>query len=157
MNLRRRKSSSRWFGGTAPALRGDATLLLPWERQRAWLSQLLSARRWRSLFASLLLALLVVSALQVADRRARLRSTRASIAEVQRAVTAFRAEMGRCPRSITELVHPPRVSARYLLEAPIDGWGRELYVRCPSPRDPTAAEVVSAGPSGSFSEDDNIL
>ena len=91
-------------------------------------------------------------ALQVADARARVRATRAGIAEVQRAVTAFRAEMGRCPRSTTELVHPPRVGARYLLEVPIDGWGRELYVRCPSPHDPNAAEVVSAGPSGSFSE-----
>jgi hypothetical protein len=146
MNVRRKKKRSP-----------HGALLLPWERQGAWLSQLLSARRWRSLLGSLLLALLVVAALQVADRRSRLRATRASIAEVQRAVTAFRAEMGRCPRSTTELVHPPRVGARYLLEAPIDGWGRELYVRCPAPYDPSAAEVISAGPSGLFSENDNIL
>jgi type II secretory pathway pseudopilin PulG len=144
MNVRRKK-------------RNSGALLLPWERQRAWLSQLLSARRWRSLIGSLALALLVVAALQVADRKSRVRATRAAIAEVQRAVTAFRAEMGRCPRSTTELVHPPRAGARYLLEAPTDGWGRELYVRCPSPHDPTAAEVISAGPSGSFSENDNIL
>jgi hypothetical protein len=130
---------------------------LPWERQRAWLSELLSGRRWRSVLLTLALVLLGVLALQVADRRARVRTTRAGIADVQRAVSAFRAEMGRCPRSTTELVHPPRAGARYLLEVPSDGWGRELYVRCPSPLDPNAAEVVSAGPSGSFGDDDNIL
>jgi hypothetical protein len=121
------------------------------------LSDLRSGRRWRSLLLSLMLALLIGSAWQVADRRSRERMTRAGIAEVQRAVSAFRAEMGRCPRSTTELVHPPRTGARYLLEVPTDGWGRELYVRCPSPLDPNAAEVVSAGPSGSFGDDDNIL
>jgi hypothetical protein len=144
MNVRRKRRSS-------------GALLLPWERKGAWLSQLSSARRWRGLLGSLALALLVLAALQSADRKSRIRATRAAIAEVQRAVTAFRAEMGRCPRSTTELVHPPRIGARYLLEAPTDGWGRDLYIRCPSPHDPTGAEVVSAGPSGSFSENDNIL
>jgi type II secretory pathway pseudopilin PulG len=143
MNVRRRTRSG--------------SLLLPWERQRAWLSDLRSGRRWRGVLLSIMLALIAAVALQVADRRERERMTRAGIDEVQRAVSAFRAEMGRCPRSTTELVHPPRLGARYLLEVPSDGWGHELYVRCPSPLDPTAAEVVSAGPSGSFGDDDNIL
>jgi hypothetical protein len=143
MNLRRRTRSG--------------SILLPWERHRAWLSELLSGRRWRSVALSLLVALLIGSALQVADSRSRVRMTRAGIAEVQRAVSAFRAEMGRCPRSTTELVHPPRAGARYLQEVPTDGWGHDLYVRCPSPLDSNTAEVVSAGPSGSFGDDDNIL
>jgi hypothetical protein len=144
MSLRRAKRSSR-------------SVLLPWERRRAWLSGLLSMRRWRGLLLSVSLASLASAAWHVADRRARIRATRASIAEVQRAVAAFRAEMGRCPRSKSELVHPPRGGARYLTEVPNDGWGRELYVRCPSPQGLNAADVISAGASGSFSLDDNIL
>ncbi len=114
-------------------------------------------RTWRGLTLFGALALLVLAAWRVAERRTRIRTTRANIAEVERAVAAFRAEMGRCPRNKTELVHPPRGGARYLTEVPADGWGRELFVRCPSPYDPNAAEVVSAGPSGVFSKDDNIL
>jgi type II secretion system (T2SS) protein G len=137
--------------------RSGSALLLPWERRRALVASWFSLRRWRGLlFAALFLAF-IAGAWHVADRRTRIRATRASIAEVQRAVGAFRAEMGRCPRSKIELVHPPRGGARYLTEVPTDGWGRELYVRCPSPEDPSTAEVVSAGPSGSFSVDDNIL
>jgi hypothetical protein len=134
-----------------------STVLLPWERKRAWLTGLRSMRRWRGLTLSLVLGLLLLAAWRVADARARVRTTRANIAEVGRAIAAFRAEMGRCPRNKTELVHPPRGGARYLTEVPTDGWGRELYVRCPAAFDPNGAEVVSAGPSGSFSVDDNIL
>ena len=137
--------------------RSGSAVLLPWERRKALVASFFSLRRWRGLLLASLLGSCVASAWQLADRRTRIRSTRASIAEVQRAVGAFRAEMGRCPRSKTELVHPPRGGARYLTEVPTDGWGRELYVRCPSPENASTAEVVSAGPSGSFSVDDNIM
>ena len=137
--------------------RSGGNVLLPWERRRAWFAQLRSGRRWRAALASLGLVLFVVFAWRVADERARVRTTRASIAEVQRAIAAFRAEMGRCPRSKTELVHPPRTGASYLDTVPSDGWGRELFIRCPAPSDPGSADVISAGPSGSFSTDDNIL
>jgi hypothetical protein len=137
--------------------RSGSAVLLPWERRKALVASFFSLRRWRGLLLASLLGSCVAGAWQLAERRTRIRSTRASIAEVQRAVGAFRAEMGRCPRSKTELVHPPRGGARYLTEVPTDGWGRELYVRCPAPEDPNTAEVVSAGPSGSFSVDDNIM
>ncbi|HMI93131.1 MAG TPA: type II secretion system protein GspG [Polyangiales bacterium] len=137
--------------------RTGSAILLPWERRRAWLSELTSGRRWRALALGALAASVVVLAYRVADRHGRVRSTRASIAQVQRAIAAFRAEMERCPRSKTELVHPPRAGAQYLTEIPTDGWGRELLVRCPSPTDPIGAEIISAGPSGSFADDDNIL
>ena len=137
--------------------RSGSAVLLPWERRRAWVASLFSRKRWRGFSIVVVVGLAVTAAWQVADQRARVRRTRASIAEVQRAVAAFRAEMGRCPHSKTELVHPPRGGARYLTEVPSDGWGHELFVRCPSPLDPNTAEVVSAGPSGSFSVDDNIM
>lgn len=142
---------------SAARRRSVPSILLPWERRRAWLSELRSMRRWRSMLAALAAAGFVAAAWAVAGDRQRVRSTRSAIAEVKRAVAAFRAEMERCPRSKTELVHPPRAGAQYLSEIPTDGWGRELLVRCPAPRDPSGAEVISAGPSGSFSVDDNVF
>jgi hypothetical protein len=132
-------------------------ILLPWERRRAFRAELFTGRRWGAALLLMLLLGFLVAAYQVGDRRARTRTTRAAIADTQRAIDAFRAEMERCPRSKTELVHPPRAGAQYLISIPTDGWGRELLVRCPSPTDPNGAEVISAGPSGSFSTDDNIL
>ena len=130
---------------------------LPWERRgRVW-SGWITGRLGLGVLLLLACATVVHLAWGVADRRDRERVTRACIAEVQRAVAAFRAEVGRCPHSTIELVHPPRSGAQYLSELPRDGWGRPLYVRCPG-RDPMAsAEVISAGPSGSFAVDDNIL
>jgi hypothetical protein len=142
---------------SAARRRSVPSVLLPWERRKAWLTELRSMRQWRSL---LLLGLLMTglgAAWTVANERTRARSTRSAIAKVKRAVAAFHAEMSRCPKSKTELVHPPRAGAQYLTEIPTDGWGRELLVRCPAPGDPSGAEVISAGPSGSFADDDNIF
>jgi len=133
------------------------TVLLPWEGRRAWLSELRSGRRIGALLLGLSLAGLVLWAFAEADSRAKIRTTRAAIGETRRAVMAFRAEIGRCPRSVVELVHPPKSGARYVDDTPMDGWGRELLIRCPGRLDPTAADVISSGPSGSFSTDDNIL
>jgi type II secretory pathway pseudopilin PulG len=114
-------------------------------------------RRWGALTVVAIAATFVAGAWAVADVRQRTRSTRSAIAEVKRAVAAFRAEMERCPKSKIELLHPPRAGAQHLSQIPTDGWGRELLVRCPDPGDPSSAEVISAGPSGSFSADDNIF
>lgn len=133
------------------------TVLLPWEGRRAWLGELRSGRRIGALLLGLAVAGIVAWAFAEADTRARIRSTRAVIGETRRAVIAFRTEIGRCPRSVVELVHPPKSGARYVEDTPIDGWGRELMIRCPGRLDPSAADVISAGPSGSFSVDDNIL
>jgi len=131
-------------------------VFLPWERRTVWFTELISRRLWRTLLLVLILLGGVLVTWRVADFRARVRMTRAAIAEVQRAIINFRAEIGRCPRSTVELVHPPRASAHYLNELPDDGWERQLYVRCPDHRNPGSALVVSAGPSGFFSKDDNI-
>ena len=137
--------------------RSGPSVLLPWERRGVWHGGLGTARRVRGALLLAALSGLSVWGYGVADHRAKVRTTRAGIAEVQRAVSAFRAEVGRCPRSSVELVHPPKAGAKYLDAIPSDGWGHELYVRCPGRRDPGGAEVISAGPSGSFLEDDNIL
>lgn len=130
---------------------------LPWERESVWLPALLSGRRWWLLVGSALLLGFVVLAYRAADERARTRASRAAIAEARRAVAAFVAELGRCPHSTVELMHPPKAGAQYLNELPVDGWGRPLYVRCPGNHPHEVAEVISAGPSGSFLQDDQIL
>ena len=130
---------------------------LPWERESVWLSDLLFGRHWWTLLLSALAIGFIVLAYRAADERARTRATRAAIAEARRAVAAFVAELGRCPHSTVELLHPPKSGAHYLNELPVDGWGRPLYVRCPGTNSRDVADVISSGPSGSFLEDDHVL
>ncbi len=108
------------------------------------------------------MTLLVGSAVTVwlvyraADHEEKMRLTRHAILEVHHAIEDFRADVGRCPRSQDELVHPPRSAARYLREIPDDAWGHRIFVRCPAFHDPDGADVISAGPSGDFFVDDNV-
>ena len=135
----------------------NRSILLPWERRNAYLAQLGFRRRLGAVLISAVVLGVVSITYHAADRRSRTRATRAAIAEAQRAVGAFVAELGRCPHSTVELMHPPKSGARYLNELPVDGWGRRLYIRCPGPTRAQAAEVISAGASGSFLDDDPIL
>ena len=133
-----------------------ANVTLPWERRGNTVRQLFRGSRLRGL---VVLAISIGCAgwiYRVADTRSRERSTRVAIHEVQRAIGLFQAQVGRCPRSTTELVHPPRSRTRYLRALPKDGWGRPLWVRCPAHDDPDGSDVISAGQSGSFFVDDNI-
>jgi hypothetical protein len=134
-----------------------SSVLLPWERPDAWFAGLASGRLWGTGLATFALVALVAGTWRFADERARVRMTRTSIAEAQRAVAVFRAEVGRCPRSVVELVHPPRAAAQYLNEVPLDGWGRPLHVRCPGLRPGDPAEVASGGADGTFSIDGSIM
>jgi hypothetical protein len=134
-----------------------STIRLPWERESRWLGDFVTGRAWWAILASALVVAFCVVSYRAADNRARTRATRAAIAEARRAVAAFVAELGRCPHSTVELVHPPKAGAHYLNELPVDGWGRPLYVRCPGSNSRDVAEVISAGPSGSFLQDDHVL
>lgn len=139
-----------------PRKNRTANVTLPWERRGNALRQLFAGSRLRGLIVMAVVLACAAGIYRVADTRSRERATRVSIHEVQRAIELFRAQVGRCPRSTTELVHPPRSRTRYLRALPKDGWGRTLWVRCPAQNDPDAADVISAGQSGSFFVDDNI-
>jgi len=132
-------------------------ILLPWERKSALMGQLALRRHGALLLITVASAWLLSFAYRAADERMRIRATRAAIAEARRAVTTFVAELGRCPHSLVELLHPPKAGADYLSEVPVDGWGRRLYIRCPGHRPDDVAEVISAGPTGSFLADDHVL
>lgn len=137
--------------------RSSNDVRLPWETRRAWMAGAVSGRRLRPLLYLAPVVAALVATWNFADTRNRRRITYAGIAEVHRAIDGFRAELGRCPRSTIELVHPPKAGAQYLETLPSDGWGRAFLVRCPSRHDPNRADVISAGPSGVFHKDDNIL
>lgn len=111
--------------------------------------------RWQVLLGAALLTVLAVGFARYAERRARVRDTEVAIGRVKQAIDRFRTDVGRCPASETELIHPPLSQTHYLDVMPTDGWGRPLLIRCPGRFD-EEADVISAGPSGSLLKDDNI-
>lgn len=136
--------------------RTSSSLPLPWENRGQWVRELFAGGRVRSL---LVLGCLLGGGgvvWELESRRERVDDTRATIVEVRRAVIAFRRDFGRCPYNVRELVHPPRSGAHYLDSTPVDAWGRALWVRCPGRYDPEGVDIVSAGASGSFLDDDNV-
>jgi hypothetical protein len=133
-----------------------ARLPLPWERATRPLRTPLSGRRLLPLFGVVAVLGLSITTYVLGGRRADVRSTRATLAEVERATRAFIADLGRCPEDPSELAHPPKSGLTYLSEPPLDAWGHSPHLRCESGEHPTI-EVLSAGPSGSFLDDDNVL
>ena len=134
----------------------SARLALPWERTNRPFRQPLSGRRLLPLLAVLALCGLTGSAYFLGERRADVRATRATLAELDRAARAFVADLGRCPEDASELVHPPKSGMQYLSESPLDAWGHAPHLRC-QVGEHTEIEVLSAGPSGSFLDDDNVM
>ncbi len=132
------------------------SLALPWERQGSRLRDLISPGRWRLGLAGIVLVAVSVAIFWSVSLREKERRTREVIAETRRALAQFREDVGRCPHSLRELVHPARAGTRYLHEMPVDGWGSPLWVRCPGRYDEGSVDVVSAGPDGNFLLDDNI-
>lgn len=118
--------------------------------------EMLAGRRWKVLVLLIVLAGALYVVGRSAEQRQRERETRAAISEIKRGIAAFRADIGRCPHTLHELMHPPRTGRRYLRDVPLDGWGHTLFVRCPGRYDPEGADVVSAGPSGNYLIDDNL-
>ena len=128
---------------------------LPWERRGGRWRTALRNTRWQALLGLVVLVVLTIGFARYARHRIRVRDTQVAIAQVKQAIDRFRADVGRCPRSNTELLHPPLSQKHYLDSMPKDGWGRPLSIRCPGHFE-EEADVISAGPSGSLLKDDNI-
>lgn len=134
----------------------DSRLSLPWEHGENPFTALFSGRRVWPLLSLIVFVAGTAGASVLGETRSDLLSTRATLSEVSRAAGVFVRDMGRCPRNLAELVHPPKSGVHYLHENPRDAWGRGLYFRC-SEGEHAQIEVVSAGPSGSFLDDDNVM
>lgn len=90
------------------------------------------------------LVLVLVTIVRREGRASSLRATRASIGDVVRATSEYRAANGgNCPPTLEDLVR-----SGYLLEVPLDGWERPLRLVCPGRKDPKGFDVVSDGPDG---------
>ena len=134
--------------------RRTAALALPWEKRgQRWFS---GRDIWRLPLLLIMLTLIGAFFYRHAALNNDKRITFARIRNVHRALEVFQGQMGRCPKTVTELVHPPRVTARYLREVPKDAWGKKFFIRCPGFLNPESVDVISAGPSGSFFDDDNL-
>lgn len=132
----------------------ETRVVFPWQRRSAVLDWLTSRRR-RSLVWLGVAGALVLGLLRVEDQRRRTLATRAALTTVRGAVAAFRADHGRCPTGIEELVRPPTDGShtgRYLVDARGDGWGRPLRITCPGRNPGGAADVESGGVSGTFED-----
>ena len=128
---------------------------LPWERRGGRVRGAVRNTRWQVLVGLLLLAVLAIGFTRYARHRVRIRNTQVAISQVEQAIDRFRSDVGRCPSSDTELLHPPLSQKHYLDSRPREGWGRPLSIQCPGHFE-EEADVISAGPSGSFLKDDNI-
>jgi hypothetical protein len=131
-------------------------LALPWERAHRPLRVYISRRKFLPLIALCAVFALSYAAYFLGGRRADVHATRAMLGEVEAATRAFLADLGRCPEDANELVHPPKSGVQYLSQPPLDAWGNAPHLRC-APGEHAEIEVLSAGPSGSFLDDDNVI
>jgi type II secretory pathway pseudopilin PulG len=138
-----------------PRPRQRERISLPWERRAGRWRSVLNNTRWQALLGLVVLVALTIGFTRYARHRVQVRDTQVAIAQVKQAIDRFRADVGRCPSSDTELLHPPLSQKHYLDSIPKDGWGRPLSIRCPGYFE-EEADVISAGPSGSLAKDDNI-
>lgn len=123
--------------------RRASKVFFPWERRRG-IFGVLGRARTKLGFAVAVGLILVVWIHGREERAAGIRSTRASITTMSRAVSAFRADHGgSCPKELRELV-----ALGYSREVLVDAWGRPLRLTCPGRRDPAGFEISSDGPDG---------
>ena len=84
----------------------------------------------------------------------RIKQALVDISRIEHAVRLFRADLGRCPQNMEELITPPG-EQRYMT-ARDDPWGMPYMLICPARFDPGGVEVISGGPDRTFKGDDNI-
>jgi hypothetical protein len=85
----------------------------------------------------------------------RVRQAELDVSRIGHAARLFRADFGRCPTGISELTVPPEGRTPYV-RAVNDPWERPYRITCPARLDPAEVDVVSGGPDGDRTGDDNI-
>ena len=129
----------------------ERTIYFPWERPGSLLGRVGISRTRPIVAAVLLLGLFAVLGLR--ERRTiGVRSTRATIGVVGKAVDRYRADHdGQCPSALEELR-----SGGYIDFAPVDAWGRPLRLLCPGFENPSRYDLMSDGPDGAFGGLDRV-
>ena len=111
-------------------------------------------RRIRWIVIAIVVAGCVSWSLGSVDEKTRIRQALVDISRISHATRLFRADFGRCPAGVEELTDPPE-GASYMGVIK-DPWGRSYRLTCPARLDPGGVDVVSGGPDGETTGDDNI-
>lgn len=119
------------------------SVFFPWERKAGFRGLLGRARTKAAIWIGIALVAVVLIHNRE-EHKAAVRATRATIDDASKAVMAYRADhSGACPHELAELV-----TGKYIVDAPMDAWGRSLRLRCPGRKDEKGFEVWSDGPDG---------
>jgi hypothetical protein len=89
------------------------------------------------------------------DTEMRVRQAELDVSRIGHAARLFRADFGRCPAGISELAAPPEGRTPYVRSAK-DPWERPYRIACPARLDPAQVDVISGGPDGDKTGEDNI-
>lgn len=122
----------------------ERSVFLPWE-QRGSVLRRFGLSRFRPFALGVGLLVLLSLLLVREQKRAKIRSTKATILVARRGVDTYRAEHdGACPKGGLEEV----VSSGYLPSLPRDAWGNPLRLVCPARRPEKTYDLLSDGPDG---------
>jgi general secretion pathway protein G len=131
--------------------RRSSEIFFPWERGGGLLGGR-GAARVKPVVAALGMALLLLVLGARERERVGVRSTRATLLVVHRAVEDYRADHdGACPPSLATLE-----AESYLGVRPVDAWGRPLRLTCPGRRDLAGYDLSSDGPDGEIGGLDRV-
>ncbi len=111
-------------------------------------------RRLVGVLAGILATSYVFWAMGEIDEQTRVKQALIDISRIEHAARLFRADHGRCPDGLEELVSPPG-DALYLTGYQ-DPWGQSYRLTCPAQFDEGGVQVTSGGPDRSFEGNDTI-
>jgi general secretion pathway protein G len=111
-----------------------------------------------------ILAAIVVPRFSGRTEQARIAAAQSQIATFSTALDAFEVDNGYFPKGrngLSDLVQQPRDAQNwrgpYLKsDIPKDPWGHEYIYECPGKHNPSGYDLMSVGPDGRDSGDDNI-
>jgi general secretion pathway protein G len=109
------------------------------------------------------LAAIVLPKFTGTTQRSRVTATQTQISTFKTALNAFEVDMGYYPKSLVELIQPPRNDTQnwhgpYLDSdsIPKDPWFHDYIYVCPGKHNPSSYDVSSAGPDGQTGNEDDI-
>ncbi|MBN2343877.1 MAG: type II secretion system protein GspG [Deltaproteobacteria bacterium] len=112
------------------------------------------ARRIRAISVVTLIVLFMGWSIGFMSNRRRVRQAQLDISRIAHAARLFRADFGRCPAGVEELSAPPEGTP--YLRAMKDPWGKPYILQCPAFQDSEDVDVVSLGPDGEESGEDDV-
>lgn len=133
-------------------MRERGAIVLGDKKRRRSLGKL--GRRARWVVVAIVAVGCVSWSLETMEEQTRVRQAQVDISRIGHAARLFRADFGRCPVDVDELVEPPEGTS-YLSDSS-DPWGRKYEITCPARFDPGGVDVSSGGPDGDRSRSDNI-